>query len=272
MRRTIPTTIVGTTTLLREGLIKILRPMGFREAASKQSMAEIKAGDFPPSGPCLLIIQCSDSSQLVIPQITTVKQQVPPVRIALLGRRWPPDEIAAAFQAGANAYFAEATASEEFVRAIELIMLGRQTILPIELGLGPPLIEHDSRTTLVGSAQESKLLPRPSLHLSPREIRILQCLVQGTPNKVIAREIQISEATVKVHVKAILRKTGAANRTQAAIWAMSYACLVADDPKRPANQADLGSSEEPRKLAPSGQPLAPPPFSATSKYQDEKWN
>jgi two-component system nitrate/nitrite response regulator NarL len=44
-------------------------------------------------------------------------------------------------------------------------------------------------------------------------------LTQGEPNKVIARKLDITEATIKVHVKAILRKIGASNRTQAAMWA-----------------------------------------------------
>jgi len=53
-----------------------------------------------------------------------------------------------------------------------------------------------------------------------RELEILACLVSGHPNKIISRQLEISEATVKVHVKAILRKIGVQNRTQAAIWAV----------------------------------------------------
>jgi two-component system nitrate/nitrite response regulator NarL len=59
-----------------------------------------------------------------------------------------------------------------------------------------------------------------SPQLSPREKSILRCLVEGDSNKCIARKIDIAEATVKVHVKAILRKIRVQNRTQAAIWGM----------------------------------------------------
>lgn len=55
--------------------------------------------------------------------------------------------------------------------------------------------------------------------LSPRETVILQSLMGGEANKVIARKLEITEAMIKVHVKSILRKIGAANRTQAAMWA-----------------------------------------------------
>jgi two-component system nitrate/nitrite response regulator NarL len=56
---------------------------------------------------------------------------------------------------------------------------------------------------------------------SVRETEILKFLVNGDSNKVIARHLGITEATVKVHMKGILRKIRACNRTQAAIWAVN---------------------------------------------------
>jgi two-component system nitrate/nitrite response regulator NarL len=61
-----------------------------------------------------------------------------------------------------------------------------------------------------------------NLPLSERELVILRALVKGSANKVIANELDITESTVKVHVKAILRKLHAKNRTQAAIWAVRH--------------------------------------------------
>ena len=56
---------------------------------------------------------------------------------------------------------------------------------------------------------------------SPREAEILHYLLRGDSNKMIARELGITEATVKVHLKGLLRKIRVCNRTQAAIWAMN---------------------------------------------------
>jgi two-component system nitrate/nitrite response regulator NarL len=56
---------------------------------------------------------------------------------------------------------------------------------------------------------------------SEREQDILRCLAAGHSNKCIARKLLITESTVKAHVRSILRKLGAENRTQAAIWATS---------------------------------------------------
>jgi two-component system, NarL family, nitrate/nitrite response regulator NarL len=65
--------------------------------------------------------------------------------------------------------------------------------------------------------------------LSPREQEILQSLVTGASNKLIAIKLGITEATVKVHLKTLLRKIDVNNRTQAAIWAMNNGFSASDD-------------------------------------------
>lgn len=76
-----------------------------------------------------------------------------------------------------------------------------------------------------------------SLSLSDREKQILQCLVEGSANKLIARRLEIAEATVKVHIKGLLRKINVSNRTQAAIWALNQSVAA-----RPADSATHGGS------------------------------
>ncbi len=63
--------------------------------------------------------------------------------------------------------------------------------------------------------------------LSPRETEILSCLVNGLSNKEIAIRLDITEGTVKVHLKGVLKKIHVHNRTQAAIWAVQNG-IVAD--------------------------------------------
>jgi two-component system nitrate/nitrite response regulator NarL len=77
--------------------------------------------------------------------------------------------------------------------------------------------------------------------LSYREACVLRFLVEGASNKVIGRNIEVAEATVKVHVKAILRKIRARNRTQAAVWAMNNGSLAR--PFVRASKLDCGSRE-----------------------------
>ena len=80
-------------------------------------------------------------------------------------------------------------------------------------GVAPPLLLK---------APEEQPFSQAGSILSERETQILRGLIEGQSNKTIARTLDIMEATVKVHVKAILRKTGVQNRTQAAIWALGH--------------------------------------------------
>ena len=68
-----------------------------------------------------------------------------------------------------------------------------------------------------------------AVSLSPREREIVRRLIRGEPNKIIGHELHITEATVKVHLKAILRKISVQNRTQAAIWAVNNGLDQDDD-------------------------------------------
>jgi two-component system nitrate/nitrite response regulator NarL len=105
------------------------------------------------------------------------------------------------------------------VTSLEMVMLG-ESVLPSEVlrsimaGVARRRQEPLRNNTVEPTVSDLKVCK-----LSAREAQILGCLREGAPNKVIARKLDVSEATIKVHVKAILRKVGASNRTQAAMWA-----------------------------------------------------
>ena len=94
------------------------------------------------------------------------------------------------------------------------------------LSLPPISSAEEAKATAQAAANgNDALLPsrqRGLPRLSERETQILDGLVRGHANKVIARTCDITEATVKVHMKSILRKIRVANRTQAAIWALEH--------------------------------------------------
>ncbi len=93
---------------------------------------------------------------------------------------------------------------------------------------GPGLGGHHTadleREQLVASARSGGLPATAAIPaLSERERQIVDGLIKGQSNKTIARACGITEATVKVHMKAILRKVPCSNRTQVAIWALEHA-------------------------------------------------
>ena len=84
--------------------------------------------------------------------------------------------------------------------------------------------EHEDVSVSIGALPQRPMKVPPLRNqpgLSEREAQILDGLVKGHANKVIARTCAVTEATVKVHMKSILRKIRVKNRTQAAIWAMA---------------------------------------------------
>ena len=104
-------------------------------------------------------------------------------------------------------------------RALGLVLQG-QVVLPDQalsrLGLGwQPAAQGSAAIATAGPAVGPDGLSR-------RESQILSCLLAGLANKEIARRLAISESTVKMHFKNVLRKTRAANRTQAAVWALEH--------------------------------------------------
>jgi two-component system, NarL family, nitrate/nitrite response regulator NarL len=110
---------------------------------------------------------------------------------------------------GVAAYLLKEISPQALSRSLQLVMLGQQ-IFPGNL--------------MVSAAKPKPAEPVPVWapeSLSRRELQILRYLVAGRSNKEIARFLDISEATVKVHLKGLLRKLRATNRTQAAIWARS---------------------------------------------------
>ena len=79
-----------------------------------------------------------------------------------------------------------------------------------------------NQLTLAGQSRIDAAVPA----LSERQRQIIDGLIKGQPNKMIARACGITEATVKVHMKAILRKVACSNRTQLAIWAIAHADVL----------------------------------------------
>ena len=223
-RHSFATTIVGKSSLFREGIAKILPPTNFRIIASVSS-----ADDLPEKieadHPLFLIVHTGDGFDFMTGQIEFLRDNYPDGRIAIVADRYRPDELVSAFRAGANGCFADVMTSDVFIRSLELVMMG-ETVLPpafLSYVVGPqeaPLSDDspgvdDNETILVTEIDD------PAPQLSPREKLILGCLIEGDSNKAIARKMDIAEATVKVHVKAILRKIRVHNRTQAAIWGMN---------------------------------------------------
>jgi DNA-binding NarL/FixJ family response regulator len=108
-----------------------------------------------------------------------------------------------ALDAGAVGYLLKDSSAEDVVRGVRAAADG-----------GSPLDPRAARTLLEASAAAD-----PLDGLSPREREVLGLLLEGLPNKLIARRLEISEKTVKTHLTAVFRQLGVTDRVQAVIWA-----------------------------------------------------
>jgi two-component system nitrate/nitrite response regulator NarL len=213
-----PTVLVCDSGLLRTGLQHILRdtPFAIAEATSVTGPKQLQ---YCSPGTALLIIEASQNTGRVLEVIRQVRERTPSTRVVALADQFDLDFVLLGREAGVNGFCLTAVRPEVLIKSLEMVMLS-ETILPSEvlrsiMDAAPQMRQQPLQNT----TGESTLSDLKACKLSAREAQILGCLREGAPNKVIARKLDVSEATIKVHVKAILRKVGAANRTQAAMWA-----------------------------------------------------
>lgn len=189
----------------------------------------------------MLIGLSNDEGESSLSQIAQLKRQGIS-HIVVLSERFHRDDLLCAIGAGVDAYLIKNDiSSETLVKALELVSLGA-SVFPQGCGRIPndnaaPSEGKPSQTDEVsGDIQPcvgNPVVPSPNstelfsshrpVRLSDREQAILTQLTRGASNKHIARALNIAEATVKVHVKSILRKLCVQNRTQAAMLAFEAA-------------------------------------------------
>ena len=205
-------TIVGSEALLVEGLKQFFEGAGFtvdprsgrpappvdREAAAGTEIVIVL--DEPASG--------SGARQFV----EWLHERHADAKLVLLRPAFTRAQLVAALGLGFHAVLLRSISQEALGHALHMLLLD-ETLLP--LSLATQLLDSERENRGVSEAG------RDGDGFSPRDLRILDCLVQGKANKTIAQEIGVSEATVKVQIRQLLKKIGASNRTQGAIWAQA---------------------------------------------------
>jgi len=217
--------LVLRSQLLREGLKRLLTEGGFIVSgeATNSNEALNLLGARHDSALDLVIIDaslCGETSRLQQDIRSTFRDS----RIIILADEQSMGLIGITNLVDADGILSSEISPDAMIQSLRLIQLGER-VVPSEL-IVTMLRRNFAEVT-------STVEPQVNLHVdpateyydqsspTPRETQILRCLLLGSSNKVIARQLGITEATVKVHVKGLLRKIRASNRTQAAIWALN---------------------------------------------------
>lgn len=245
--RSVPVIIVDQSSLVRAGLVYLFEGSGFRVVQSSSSMEEFNRNVFNRRK-CLVVIGLDKGVGPILPEVASLKTEHEGLRVILLIEHLGPEEWFAALNAGVDACLSRSEiASDHLLKSIEMILTGYVVIsqrftqtkttaswIPFFAQTASDLDYpvNDAETDKIDTqlrGQDERISERylaaslwePDIRLTDRETIILSHLTQGASNKHIARELEIAEATVKVHVKSLLRKIRAKNRTQAAMWAMN---------------------------------------------------
>jgi two-component system, NarL family, nitrate/nitrite response regulator NarL len=236
--RAVSTIIVDRSTLFRSGLGHLLKGSRYRVLASLTGPAELQGVNIP-AGPTLFILNVDDAWQGGGKVVLDIKAQHPEGRIVLMGASFASQQLQIVMRTGADACLLTTITFDALIKSLDLIMLGK-SVLSAGLRLfadeaEPVPAEMHRLVQHLETARAAEPVSRPRAELSPRERQILQCLTQGESNKAIAFRFCMTESTVKAHMKAILRKIGASNRTQAAIWARQNEPSQSETPQAAAN-------------------------------------
>jgi two-component system nitrate/nitrite response regulator NarL len=231
--------LLGENRLFRDGIRQMLANSSISVIAEGRDVRDaVSAGD-PDPAPELIIFHVASESSAASPVglIDDLRRHFPAAKLVLLADPSAKAVLPAFIQADVSAVLLTEISGEMLERSLDLVLSDHR------------LFPADSVSSITGGAHAENGHDHPPngdgthegnnhLALSPplsrREYQVVRCLAIGLSNKTIARELNITEGTVKVHVKGLLRKVKAANRTQLAIWALRQANLMGIEPSRSA--------------------------------------
>jgi two-component system nitrate/nitrite response regulator NarL len=253
--------IIDKSALFRAGLALILTGSQFRVTANCSSLYDLSERVFDELRLALISLDGEVAADLS--RVASLAERG--VRVILLSDRFRGAEMLAAIESGAVGYLLKNEISPDtLVKSLELAWLGAVVIPqgftklpkdPVHLQRNAVLAVQDPGSVSQGGkaqpacdAAQTDEVER----LSNREKMILTQLMQGASNKYIARELNIAEATVKVHVKSVLRKIRVSNRTQAAMWARDRVRPNGQPKQPPARSPPGGDSDITSGTIPNG--------------------
>jgi two-component system nitrate/nitrite response regulator NarL len=202
--------VIDDHPLLRRGVCQLLALVeGFTvvgEAASGREGIEL-AKQLDPD---LILLDLNMKGINGLETLRTMRDMGVDARIIMLTVSNAPEDLLAAIRAGSDGYILKDNDPDNILKMICDAMQGRNVISP-EL------------SSLLAAAlrEESESESRNQASLTERETAILRCLAAGMSNKLIARELDIMESTVKVHVRNLFKKLKFRSRVEAAVWAVA---------------------------------------------------
>jgi len=201
--------IIDDHPLFRKGVSQLIAMAPHLQLVGEASSGEqgvVKARELDPD---LILLDLHMKAMNGIDTLKAIRDAGLDCRVVILTVSDHADDLVAAIRCGADGYLLKDMEPEDLLAAIDRTLNGSTVIGERLNGLLARAIREE------GTAAQ-----RDSTTLTKREQEILHGLAQGLSNKPIARNLDITEATVKVHVKNLLKKLGFRSRLEAAVWAV----------------------------------------------------
>ena len=211
--------VVDDHDLVRAGLRPILEQLARESAAQEPLVLEAptfsRAVELASAHPDLDLILLDFRMPNVIgfAALVDLQERFPEVPVVIMSGEDDPDIVRAAFERGALGFIPKSSAMPVILNALRLVLSGG-TYVPREI------IGSAAAPAAAAPERHAASDPRATgLGLTPRQADVLTLLLDGKSNKVICRELNLAEGTVKNHVAAILKALNASNRVEAVIAA-----------------------------------------------------
>ncbi|MEK7877884.1 MAG: two-component system response regulator NarL [Pseudomonadota bacterium] len=201
--------IIDDHPLFRKGVVQLIAMAPHLQVVGEVSNGELGVAMAKTLDPDLILLDLHMTGMGGIETLKAIRDADLDCRVVILTVSDNADDLVAAIRSGADGYLLKDMEPEDLLTAIDETLNGRTVIGERLNGLLARAIREEA------AAQQ-----RDTATLTDREKEILQALAQGLANKLIARNLKITEATVKVHVKNLLKKLGFHSRLEAAVWAV----------------------------------------------------
>ena len=204
--------VVDDHPLIREALRQVLRALAKDiELLEAGSATEALAAADKSNGLDLILLDLTLPGRDGYEVLRELRERYPSYPVVVLSASDQSEVVMRALDAGAMGFIPKTSSNEVLLGALRLVLSGG-VYLPAEV------LRHSSAPSLISrSAAAAAGAGYRDLGLTERQAQVLALVVQGKPNKIICRELNLAEGTVKIHVTAILKALGVANRTQAVI-------------------------------------------------------
>ena len=160
-----------------------------------------------------------------IPALKAWRRRYPEVPVVVLSSADDRPTVLAAIAAGAAGFIPKSSPNEVLLNALRLVLAGGKYLPPEALA---PVAGSGARAAHVAT---ERALSLETLGLTDRQAQVLKLLAAGKSNKLICRELDLAERTVKAHISAVFRALGVTTRTQAALAAAKLGLGAADEAK-----------------------------------------